>query len=155
MSIEKSQNKNEVSVVGAFSLENLPEYIESVNEKIKNLEEFLEFEDDTINTKLGIKGLYKNGQQGIVEMTSKLSQILRKKDYWDKASKVMGSNAEYKFNGVSINEVKKAFKSQYGLIEAHDNLKKLREVKSELEKYLTDEHKAKALVSNISEILNS
>ena len=147
------KNKNEIMLSNEFSLADIPNYLKAVETALDKIEEAL---DENSHAKAGlleIDGLHRNGENGRDELTVMLGQILRKEDYFKKAAKVLNRDGNFKFKGCTMTVVKKAFKREFDRSLMVDKRIELLKVKEELEKYLTDDHKAKAAFKNLSKIL--
>jgi hypothetical protein len=150
---KKEESKNEVMLSGSFSLADIPKYLETVNGEIEKIEEFLDENSHGKASLLEIEDLCRQKEKGRAELTVMLGQILRKEDYFKKASKELGGTEKFKFKGCSMTVVKKAFRMEFQRSLAIDKRDELILVKSEVEKYLTDDHKAKAAFENLSKLL--
>ena len=135
-------------VASNFSLEDIPTYLDKVEEEMERIEEELDANSHGKAKQLEIENLCFQGEQGRNELVQGLAQITRKEEFFKKAAKILGHSQSFKFMGIGMTTVKKAYTTEYNRSLLVDKKKKLKEVKSELEKYLTDDHKAKAAFKN-------
>lgn len=151
-SVTKSK-RAELSLKGEFSIDNIPEYLDRVNQKIEEIESILDKDKHPHCVLLEIEGVMTKGEKGREEIIERFAQILRKEDYYKKSCKELGIRKTYKFKGLSMKVVKEAFKSQMNRIELFEQRSDMLSAKSELEKYVSEDHKAKVAMQNLAKIL--
>lgn len=147
------RKQDDVMLAANFSLEDIPAYLEKVEEELERIEEELDGNSHAKAGLLEIQDRCFKGEAGRGELTLGLAQILRKEEFFKKAAKVLGHSQRFTFKGLSMTTVRKAYNVEYQRSILIEKMQKLKGVKDELEKYLTDDHKAKAAFKNLSNLL--
>ena len=148
--------KNEVATNDTFSLEKIPDYLEGVKKELEITSKAINTPTPKISKDLKISEERHEGLYGRTVLVRKLSEIIMKEHYWKKAVKEVGmiEGSEFKFKEHCLSDIRKAFKSEFSISLMIDKHQKLNEIKTELEKYLTDDHKAKAAFENLASIMS-
>jgi Xaa-Pro aminopeptidase len=91
--------------------------------------------------------------ESIESLVRALASVNIRKEAFDKASKELGVDVEFKLNGYSVEDIKEDIKTRLKVVSNKSKLDKLREAKSELEELISDEEKRENALSKVDSLL--
>lgn len=120
------------------------------------MRKILDSKPSDVAIKLEIHPLRSSGDKGRKALIGKLAELTMKEHFWKISLKSLGAEKgiKFMFKGCNMSEIKKCFKTEFDMNVMFDKWTKLVEIKAELEKFLTDDQKAKAAFENLTKIMS-
>ena len=151
----KKSNKSEIAVLSNFTMERIPEALAQINEKIKQIQG-----DDKEDYKITVELEGFGNIQNITEpdtLIKAYGAVTAREQVYKSAAEEMGVEKvpTFKISGHSAESWKKDIIRRYRQATQKEALNKLKRVKDELEKHLSDEDKLKALFTNVADIMTN
>jgi chaperonin cofactor prefoldin len=127
---------------------------EKLNEVNKAIEE-LGGDEPCYKTDGQIDGCVKiQNDESIESLVRTLASFRVREEAFNKASKELGVDVEFKLNGHSIDDIKEDIKTRIKVVSNKTKLDKLKEAKKELEGLISDEEKRENALSKVDSLLN-
>lgn len=150
--MSKKKETTAVALISNFKMEDVPEMIQKLNEKINEITGTSEG-NVKITEDLPSFGNIQNITD-VPKLVQAYASVMTSEAMYENAMKELKlpSKFTYKIGSYVPDTWKKSIKTRIAEVTQEDLLKKLKDAKAELEKHLSGEDKLKAMFSNLTEI---
>ncbi len=137
-----------------MELKDIPKLIKKLDKKIESLETKEGIEKVVLDSTLPSGSLLESVND-TEKLVSEFTKIMMSHDAYNKSVEMLGVDvSEYKFNGHTLEEWKNAVKYKVHELSVGDEIKKLKETKSVLEKNMEEEDRKKREIAKAMEDIN-